>query len=127
MSVYRIALSPNDAVMIAVVSLETGDVDTCTEAVGDPAATVIDDGIATAGVSLVSAIVVGADAGALSVIVTVDGAPPFTARGSTLMFANALVDDVGWVGDSGESECPPHEAAKAAITQRKRLLSMATF
>ena len=56
MSVYRIALSPNDAVMIAVVSLETGDVDTRTEAVDDPAATVIDDGIATAGVSLVSAI-----------------------------------------------------------------------
>jgi len=56
LSGYRIDLSPNDAVMFAVVSLETGDVDIATEAVDNPAATVTDAGVATAGLSLVNAI-----------------------------------------------------------------------
>ena len=86
--------------MFAVVSLETGDVDIATEAVDNPAATVTDAGVATAGLSLVNAICVGVDAGALSVMVTVAGEPPFTARGSTLTFTNELVGEVGEVGEA---------------------------
>jgi len=113
--------------MIAVVSRETGDVDTATDAVDDPGATVTDAGIATPGPSLVNATRVGADAGAVSVIVTVDGDPPFTARGSTAMLTNEPVDDVGSVGDSGEFESPPQEIANTAIKQRQRPLSTTAF
>src|SRR5262245_26246797 len=114
--------------MIAVVSLETAEVNTVTDAVDDPAGTVTDGGIAIVGVSLVNVIGVGSDAGAFSEIFTVEGAPPFTARGSRATFTNEVADEVGCVGDSTRCrpEFPSHEAKRMAISHRKRPLSTVT-
>jgi hypothetical protein len=102
-----VVLPATVAVMLAVVSSDTADVAIGKVAVVKPAGTVTEPGTTADGRSLTKLIVVGLEAGRLSVSVPRVGVPPFIARGSNAIAETKRLDaGVGCVGVDGCREQP---------------------
>jgi hypothetical protein len=126
-SVDRNDRSPNDAVIVADVSLGTFVVPIRNSALTEPAGTITKPGTLTAGLSLTNKIDVYVGyggAGVFSVTVPVVTVPLFTAGTASVMLSNAMLEDVGCVGDDPPNSSParrPHaDMAMATTTHMDR-------
>jgi hypothetical protein len=131
-SVDRNDRSPNDAVIVASVSLGTFVVPIRNSAVTEPAGTITKLGTVAAGLSLTNPIDVYVGyrgAGIFSVTVPVVFVPPFTAGNATVILTNAMLEDVGCVGDdppNSSPACRPHaDMMMSATTQMIRPVTTA--